>query len=101
MMAWMGLALMVSTRLWLGGVVSRTRDSSLADRLLRQVRACSQADCARLFCTDGWAAYPQQHQTGISPQSQTNSGAWSSLIAGLFWLAHWNGDQTDGQQTSH
>src|SRR5712692_5069044 len=42
MVAWMGLAMMVSTRLWLGGVVSRTRDTSLADRLLQQVRACSQ-----------------------------------------------------------
>ena len=46
MVAWMGLAIMVSTRLWLGGVVSRTRDSSLADHLLQQVRACSQAACA-------------------------------------------------------
>ena len=27
MVAWMGLAMMVSTRLWLGGVVSRTRDT--------------------------------------------------------------------------
>lgn len=35
MVVWMGLAVMVSTRLWLGGVVSRTRDTSLADRLLR------------------------------------------------------------------
>src|ERR671923_1190346 len=42
MVVWMGLAMMVSTRLWLGGVVSRTRDTSLADQLLRQVRACSQ-----------------------------------------------------------
>ena len=57
MVAWMGLAMMVSTRLWLGGVVSRTRDTSLADRLLQQVRACSQAACALLVCTDGWAAY--------------------------------------------
>src|SRR6266567_3983334 len=38
MVAWMGLAIMVPTRLWLGGIVSRTRDSSLADRLLLQVR---------------------------------------------------------------
>ncbi len=35
MVAWMGLAMMVSTRLWVAGVVSRTRDTSLADRLLR------------------------------------------------------------------
>jgi hypothetical protein len=26
--AWMGLAMMVSTRLWLAGVVSQTRDSA-------------------------------------------------------------------------
>jgi transposase-like protein len=58
MIAWMGLSLMVSTRLWLGGVVSLRRDTSLADRMIRQVRACSQAACALLICTDGWAAYP-------------------------------------------
>ena len=55
---WMGLAMMVSTRLWVAGVVSPTRDRQLADRLLQQVRACSQAACALLVSTDGWAAYP-------------------------------------------
>jgi transposase-like protein len=58
MTAWMGLAMMVSTRLWLGGVVSRTRDTALADRLLGQVRRCCQAVRPLLVCTDGWAAYP-------------------------------------------
>jgi transposase-like protein len=59
MIAWMGLAMMVSTRLWLGGVVSLTRDRSLADRLLAQVRACCQPFVrALLICTDGWNAYP-------------------------------------------
>jgi IS1 family transposase len=58
MIAWMGLSMMVSTRLWLGGVVSLRRDSALADRMMQQVRACSQAACALLICTDGWAAYP-------------------------------------------
>jgi IS1 family transposase len=58
MIAWMGLTMMVSTRLWLGGVVSLTRDTALADRMMGQVRACSQAACALLVCTDGWAAYP-------------------------------------------
>src|SRR5216684_453981 len=42
MVVWMGLAMMVSTRLWLAGVVSRTRDTSLADRRRLQVRACSR-----------------------------------------------------------
>ena len=58
LVAWMGLAMMVSTRLWLAGVVSLHRDTSLADRLLAQVRRCSQACRPLLVCTDGWAAYP-------------------------------------------
>jgi transposase-like protein/IS1 family transposase len=58
LIAWMGLTMMVSTRLWLGGVVSLTRDTALADHMMRQVRACSQAACALLVSTDGWAAYP-------------------------------------------
>jgi transposase-like protein/IS1 family transposase len=58
MIAWMGLAMMVSTRLWLGGVVSLTRDRQLADCLLAQVRACCQPLRALLVCTDGWNAYP-------------------------------------------
>jgi IS1 family transposase len=59
MIAWMGLALMVSTRLWLGGVVSLKRDTLLADRLMQHVRACSRAACALLIATDGWNAYPK------------------------------------------
>jgi IS1 family transposase len=58
MTAWMGLAMMVSTRLWLAGVVSRSRDTRLADRLLAQVRSTAQAVKPLLVCTDGWAAYP-------------------------------------------
>src|SRR5207302_4086067 len=42
----------------LGGVVSHSRDTKLADRLLRQVRACCLSACEVLICTDGWAAYP-------------------------------------------
>jgi transposase-like protein len=56
--AWMGLAMMVSTRLWLAGVVSQTRDTQLADRLLLQVHACCQAARELLICTNGWSAYP-------------------------------------------
>ncbi len=52
-----GLAMMVSTRLWVAGVVSQTRDHHLADRLLIQVRACALPLQALLVATDGWAAY--------------------------------------------
>ena len=57
MIAWMGLSLMVSTRLWLGGVVSLHRDRKLADELVQQVRACCRPLQAILVSTDGWAAY--------------------------------------------
>jgi IS1 family transposase len=89
MVAWMGLAMMVSTRLWLGGVVSRTRDSALADRLLRQVRACSQAACALLVCTDGWAAYPNSIRRAFRDKVKRTAGCgraalqvWSGLHIG-------------------
>jgi IS1 family transposase len=56
--AWMGLAIMVPTRLWVAGVVSQTRDRDLADHLLQQVRRCSKTLCDLLICTDGWSPYP-------------------------------------------
>jgi IS1 family transposase len=89
MVAWMGLAMMVSTRLWLGGVVSRTRDSTLADRLLQQVRACCQANCTLLVCTDGWAAYPNSSKRAFRDKVKRTAGrgraslqVWSGLHIG-------------------
>jgi transposase-like protein len=58
LIAWMGMAMMVGTRLWLGGVVSEKRDRGLADKLLGTVRTCARTGCAVLVITDGWAAYP-------------------------------------------
>jgi transposase-like protein/IS1 family transposase len=56
---WLGMTMMVGTRLWLGGVVSPRRDRSLADRMLAGVRRCARTGCALLVITDGWAAYPK------------------------------------------
>lgn len=58
LVAWMGMAIRVGTRLWLGGVVSKQRNRGLADQLLGGVRACARTGCAVLVITDGWAAYP-------------------------------------------
>jgi transposase-like protein/IS1 family transposase len=55
---WMAMAIMVSTRLWLGGVVSEHRDRKLADQLMRMVKACCLPLGALLVLTDGWSAYP-------------------------------------------
>jgi transposase-like protein/IS1 family transposase len=74
MIAWMGLALMVSTRLWLGGVVSVSRDRKLADQLLRQVRACCRPLQAILVATDGWAAYPGSIQRAFREKVKRTVG---------------------------
>src|SRR5438270_6043122 len=58
MIAWMGLAMMVSTRLWVAGVVQESRDRHLADALLQQVRRCAACLRPLLILTDGWSAYP-------------------------------------------
>jgi len=58
MIIWMALAMDVTTRLWMAGVVSLQRDRHLADRLFQQVRACCHFVQALLVCTDGWNAYP-------------------------------------------
>src|SRR6266699_1415767 len=58
MIAWMGLAMMVSTRLWLAGTVRVTRDKGLADALMQQVRRSAQTLSPLLVLTDGWVAYP-------------------------------------------
>lgn len=89
MVVWMGLAMMVSTRLWLAGVVSQTRDTQLADRLLQQVRACCQAACTLLICTDGWAAYPGSIRRAFRDKVKQTPGrgraslqVWSGLHIG-------------------
>jgi transposase-like protein/IS1 family transposase len=56
--SWMALAMTVSTRLWLAGVVSEQRDLGLIRRLLARVRRCATRT-PLLFCTDGFGAYPR------------------------------------------
>ena len=53
---WMALAMMVQTRLWLGGAVSAQRDLPLIRRLIERVRRCA-AHRPLLFCTDGLVSY--------------------------------------------
>ena len=87
MIAWMGLAMMVSTRLWLAGAVSSTRDTALADRLLHQVRACCQPLRRLLVCTDGWAAYPNSIRRAFREKVKKTTGpgraclvAWPQIV---------------------
>src|SRR5215468_4855998 len=53
---WMAMAMMVQTRLWLGGAVSEQRDLPLIRRLIERVRRCA-APRPLLVCTDGLRTY--------------------------------------------
>src|ERR687887_2820381 len=53
---WMALAMMVSTRLWLGGEGSEQRDMPLIRRLIERVRRCA-VHRPLLVCTDGLCSY--------------------------------------------
>lgn len=55
---WMAMAMMVSTRLWLGGDLSSSRDTALITALVEKVRAAASAlTLGLLFCTDGLKTY--------------------------------------------
>jgi len=53
---WLAMAIMVGTRLWLGGVLSAHRDKALIRQLADMVRACARPG-ALLVAVDGLAAY--------------------------------------------
>src|SRR6266480_950311 len=80
MIAWMGLAMMVSTRLWVAGVVQVSRDRSLADRLMLQVRRAAQVLRPLLVLTDGWAAYPNSIRRAFREKVKQTSGVGRACL---------------------
>jgi len=78
---WMALALMVSTRLWLGGVVSAHRDTDLIAALVQQVR--QMARCRPLLlAVDGLNTYVGAFQRAFrSPLPRQGASGRSHLIA--------------------
>jgi transposase-like protein/IS1 family transposase len=74
MIAWMGMAIDATSRLWMAGVVSTRRDRALADRLLQQVRACCPSRRSLLVCTDGWAAYPKSIMRAFPDKVKKTAG---------------------------
>jgi transposase-like protein/IS1 family transposase len=89
MIPWIGLAMMVSTRLWLGGIVSLRRDRKLADALLTMVKKCCQPLVAVLVLTDGWAAYPgsirrafREKVKGVAGRGRSRLQTWPDVLIG-------------------
>lgn len=89
MIPWMAMAMMVSTRLWLGGVVSEHRDRKLADQLLTMVKMCCRPLCALLVVTDGWSAYPNSIRRAFrekikqrGKRGRCQLQAWPDIVIG-------------------
>src|SRR5437660_5780294 len=39
-----------------------------------------------------------QHPSSIPREGQANGGGWTSVLAGLATVAHWHGDQANGEK---
>jgi hypothetical protein len=81
---WMALAMMVSTRLWLGGVISPKRDRALIEQMVAKIR--SVALCRELLlAVDGLASYVKAFERAFrSPHRIGKRGrprliAWSGI----------------------
>ena len=78
---WMAMAMMVSTRLWLGGVISPTRDYALIEQLVAKVR--DMALCRPLLlAVDGLASYVSAFQAAFrSPLPRHGQPGRPKLVA--------------------
>jgi len=70
---WMAMAMMVSSRLWLGGAVSPHRDRALIARLVASVAACARFG-ALLFVTDGLTTYIDVVRTAFRTRQPGTTG---------------------------
>lgn len=78
---WMAMAIMVSTRLWLGGVISERRDKTLIDSLATKVR--KMARCRPLLlAVDGLVTYVGAFQRAFrSPLPKHGAAGRPRLVA--------------------
>ncbi len=67
---WLAMAMAVPSRLWLGGVVSQSRDRALLAQLVALVRACA-VSLAILVCVDGLAGYVAAFRNGFRTPEPT------------------------------
>ncbi len=78
---WMAMAMMVPTRLWLGGVISPTRDYALIEQLVAKVRR--MALCRPLLlAVDGLVSYVRAFRTAFrSPLPRHGQPGRAKLVA--------------------
>ncbi len=78
---WMAMAVMVSTRLWLGGAISPSRDTALIQRVVGLVRACASPEFALLVATDGLVTYVKAFAKAFRSKHYTGRVGAPRLIA--------------------
>lgn len=77
---WLAMALMVATRLWLGGVVSVRRDLSLIQRLLNRIRRLA-LERPVLFAADGYPSYVRAVRRAFRSAQPTGRRGRPKLMA--------------------
>jgi transposase-like protein len=77
---WMALAMMVSTRLWLGGVVSPKRDAALIEQLVAKIQAVALCR-PLLLAVDGLVSYVKAFQNTFRSPHRTGKLGRPRLIA--------------------
>ncbi len=93
---WMAMAICVPTRLWLGGVVSASRDKHLLRALARLVKACACFG-PLLLVTDGLKSYVDAwHKAFRTPVYTGKRGhprllAWPAVVIGQMLKRYENG----------
>ncbi len=84
---WMAMAMMVTTRLWLGGVISTRRDHDLITRLVAIIAACAEF-APLLLLVDGLASYVTAFRAAFRTRQPSGGvGAprkvpWPDLVIG-------------------
>jgi hypothetical protein len=73
---WVAMAIMVSTRLWLGAVISQQRDGHLIDSLAVLVRRWAQ-NVALYITFDGFAAYRDAFERAFADKGR---GLWGRTV---------------------
>jgi len=84
---WLAMAIMVPARLWLGGVISTTRDTPLIRQMVAIIRACALPR-ALLLVTDGLSTYRECFRRAFrTPQRSGKRGRphlipWAGVVIG-------------------
>ena len=76
---WMAMAMCATTRLWLGGIVSASRNQKMLQKLANRVKSCSML-APILLITDGFSGYVKVWKRAFSDPERTGKRGRPALI---------------------